>query len=469
MSVNREPGRTTLASERPTSLLPRKSGRRRPARTFALILLIGIFAAVCVALPLFARRNALTAPVKRADVIISVAGFGVVESRDNLDVACGVPGSPTVLEVVPDGSLVRKGDLLVRLDGAELKRGIADQKRALAEAEAAAVQANKEAQAARRAIDAYREGTFVQEGLRYDRDILLAQKRFVAAQRSLLQTTMAHRRGFGARVHVEAQEFVVEAARSNLESARHKKEVLEEYTGPKTLEELESKSVAARARFEAGEVIVGREKVRLKRLEDELPQCEIRAPRDGMVVYAGGTTDPRQANQPAPQIYPGAKVRAHRTLLRLADLDRLQIKMAVPEKQVGRLRRGQRVYVEVLGQGRQGEIVSIGDRPRMTSVADVSFAHYDVGVAIEGIDDRWKPGMTAEVDVLIERKKNVLTVPVVCVIKHGGAPHVRVKTLIGSVLREVVLGITNDIVVEIVAGVAEGERVLLNPAAEAGR
>ncbi|HEX7380481.1 MAG TPA: hypothetical protein VF278_25430, partial [Pirellulales bacterium] len=141
MSVNREPGRTTLASERPTSLLPRKSGRRRPARTFALILLVGIFAAVCLALPLFARRNALTAPVKLGDVIISVAGYGVVESRDNLDVACGVPGSPTVLEVVPDGSLVRKGDLLVRLDGAELKHGIAAQKRALAQAEAAVVQA----------------------------------------------------------------------------------------------------------------------------------------------------------------------------------------------------------------------------------------------------------------------------------------------------------------------------------------
>jgi multidrug efflux pump subunit AcrA (membrane-fusion protein) len=239
---------------------------------------------------------------------------------------------------------------------------------------------------------------------------------------------------------------------------------LEEFTAPRTLEELQTECVAARARSHAGEVIADRERVRLARLRDELPRCVIRAPRDGMAIYAGGARDAHDdTNQPVSPAYVGAKVRRHQTLLRLADLSQLQIKLPVPEKAIGRLRRGQRVHVVVLDHERQGEIVSIDDRPTMHSVADVSFAHYAVGVAVDGIGEQWKPGMTASVEVLIERKTNVLTVPVVCLAKHGDEPCLCVQTLGGPELRKVAIGVTNDVVVEIASGVSEGERVLLNP------
>lgn len=467
MSVTREAGRTMFGAGRRASTASRTGRRRWAARVLGAMLALGVIGAVCTAFPLLFDGRGLTVPVERGDLVISLTGYGVVESRDNLDIKCEVPGSLSLLEIVRDGSIVRAGDLLARLDSTALEQAIAAQKRALAKAESAAAQAKKELQAAKKAIDAYREGTFVQEGLRYDRDILLAKKSLAAAEHSLLQSQIAHRRGFGARVHVEAREFVVETARANLTAARHKKEVLEEFTGPKTIEDLESKSVAAEARWQAGEVIVDREKVRLRRLLDDLSRCMIRAPRDGMVVYAGGAMDAEaSANRPVPQIYAGAKLRQHQTLLRLADLDQLQIKLLVSEKKIAHLRRGQRVHVKVLDQRRRGEIVAIADQPQVSSVADIDFRQYAVGIAVDAIAEQWKPGMTAEVDVLIEQKKNVLSVPVVCVVKHGGEPHVRVKSLAGTALREVMLGMTNDIVVEIVDGVNEGEMVLLNPGVE---
>lgn len=467
MSVIREEGRTVFGLGRQIGSAPRAGRRRWPGRTIGGVLLAGTVALSYGTVSLFAHRGTLTVPVQRTDLVISLAGFGVVESRDNLDIKCEVPGTLSILEVVPDGSMVQEGDLLVRLDSTALERAIAAQRAALAKAEAAVAQGNKDLQAAKRAIAAYREGTFVQQRLRYDREILLAQKSLAAAERTLLQTEMAHRRGFGARVHVEAREFVVETAQSNLAAAKHKKEILQDFTGPKMLEELGSKRDATAARLTSDEVTVQHEKVRLQRLLDDLPQCVIRAPRDGMAFYAGGALDEHDtANQPVPQIYPGARVRQHQTLLRLADLEQLQINMLVPEKKIGRLRRGQRVHIKVLGEERQGEVASIDDRPRTTTLADINFQEYAVGIAVAGIGEQWKPGMTAEVDVLIEQKKNVLTVPVVCVIKERDAPHLWINTRGGAVLRPVTLGMTNDVLIEIVAGVSEGEAVLLNPMLE---
>lgn len=185
-------------------------------------MIAGAGAVVYATVSLFIHRSALTVPVKRDNLIVSLSGYGMVESRDNLDLKCDVPGALSILEIVPDGSMVRKGDLLARLDSSALEAAIAGQKLALAKADAAVMQATKDLQAAKTAVDAYREGAFAQQCLRYDRDILLAKKSLAAAEHSLLQSQIAHRRGFGARVHVEAREFVVETAQSSLDAARHK-------------------------------------------------------------------------------------------------------------------------------------------------------------------------------------------------------------------------------------------------------
>lgn len=464
MSVIRSAGRSVFVRGREAGLAPRAGRVRWLHRMIACVLFVTATAVAYRGGLLLFAPGAMTVPVKRADLIISLSGYGVVESRDNLDITCDAPDSLGILEVVADGEIVHRDDLLLRLDSTPVEQAIAVQRRALTKAEAAAVQAKKDLQAAKLAIDAYREGTFEQERLRYDHEILLARKSLTAAEHSLLQSELAHRRGFGSRRHVEAREFVVETARSKLTAASHQKEVLQEFTGPRTLEVLDSKRVAAAARLKAEEVIVNREQVRLERLLDDLSRCLLRAPRDGMAIYVGGTMDGQDSRKgPAPHVYPGARVRRHQTLLRLADLAQLQIKMLVPEKKLIGLRRGQRVHVKVLDQEWHGEIVSIADEPQTASIADLDFQQYAVGIAVTEMGGQWKPGMTAELEVLIEQKKNVLTVPVLCVAKHAGLPHLRIKTRIGTVLREVTLGMTNDVLVEVVNGVSEGDLVLLNP------
>ncbi|HEX5446444.1 MAG TPA: biotin/lipoyl-binding protein, partial [Pirellulales bacterium] len=87
------------------------------------------------------RRGPLAIEVKRADLIVLVSGEGVVESADNLDLQNPVPGRRNILAIVPDGSYVRKGDLLLRLDSASLEEAIAAERASLSQAEAAVVRA----------------------------------------------------------------------------------------------------------------------------------------------------------------------------------------------------------------------------------------------------------------------------------------------------------------------------------------
>jgi len=73
--------------------------------------------------------------------------------------------------------------------------------------------------------------------------------------------------------------------------------------------------------------------------------------------------------------------------------------------------------------------------------------------------------MTAEVEILITEKPDVLSVPVQAVLEFKGKDHVTVRTPNGYVRKSVTLGITNNTHVEVIEGVKPGDFVALNPMA----
>ena len=71
--------------------------------------------------------------------------------------------------------------------------------------------------------------------------------------------------------------------------------------------------------------------------------------------------------------------------------------------------------------------------------------------------------MNAEVTILVDRKENVLSVPVQAILEYSGKDHIAVRTPNGYDRREVELGDTNDKYVEVTKGVTAGTIVALNP------
>ena len=83
-----------------------------------------------------------------------------------------------------------------------------------------------------------------------------------------------------------SEELTLKKARFALEQAQSKKKVLVDYTKGKTIKELKSEVEKARsdelAKKATWELEVGKE----KKLERQIAACEIKAPSDGLVVYA---------------------------------------------------------------------------------------------------------------------------------------------------------------------------------------
>src|SRR5262249_38404136 len=75
-----------------------------------------------------------------------------------------------------------------------------------------------------------------------------------------------------------------------------------------------------------------------------------------------------------------------------------------------------------------------------------------------------RPGMTAQVKILIDERDDVFSVPLAAVVHYDGKDHLAVKKPDDSLeWREVTLGISDDKVVEVKQGIKAGERVALNP------
>jgi multidrug efflux pump subunit AcrA (membrane-fusion protein) len=272
-----------------------------------------------------------------------------------------------------------------------------------------------------------------------------------------------HRQSFVPRSHVDALELALEKAKSELLLAETKKTVLEGFTRKKTLAELTAQRDAAAVQLRSTEVVIQTQASKIAKLEEDLRNCVIRAPRDGMVLYAEDAVQGEDAtNDAGPAIYPGARVRQFQTLVQLAGLGRMQVKMLVPEDKRRQLRPGQRAHVSVLDREYYGQVAAISERPERSALPVDALKRYAVIIAIDG-DEPMKLGKTADVEILVKHKPDALVVPVLCVLDEHGRSRVLLKERGPVESRAVMLGITDGYMIEVVDGLRENDLVLLNP------
>src|SRR6185437_9792251 len=319
------------------------------------------------------------------------------------------------------------------LDASTIEDQVNAQLIVAANAEAKKITEERNYAAAKIAVDEYREGTFAQGVEQCEADIVVARQNLSTAENQLHYT---------------------------------EKMVLEKYTKAKTLEDLESKRDSAAALMKSGEAEFKLQNDKLKRLERQLTKCVITAPQSGMVVYANESGGGRGGSQQGPKIELGASVNEFQAILRLPDLENMQVKALVHESKVDRLRRGMRAVIKIQDRVLQGAIASIANQPEPSGWWTGNVKEYATIIKIDGHPEELKPGMTAEVEILVDERQDVLSVPVQCVVEKGAKFFAWVKTPKGVERRDVVLGATNDTDIEIKDGLKQGELVLQNPRAE---
>lgn len=400
--------------------------------------------------------------VSRNDMLITVTEDGTLESAANIDIKCELEGGGTILWIVEDGKVVEEGEKLVELDTAQISDQLNLQKSVAAKALAAKIQAEQNQSAAEKAVLEYKMGTFLQEKQTAEAQIQIAQQNLSTAQSTVEFTRRMVRKGFATPKQLEADEFAVKRAELDLKTSELALQVLEDFTFDKMVGELEAAVEAAKAQVVADVATYENEMAHLESLEKQIERAVIYAPKPGMVVYANSYS--RRGSSEA-EIEEGAPVRERQTILRLPDLTKMQVKTTVHESKVNQIRPGLSARVVVQGQYFDGSVVGVANQPEPNSWFSANVKEYPTIVSIDGVPSDLRPGMTAEVELLICELNDVITLPVTAVVEKRSGFVCYVEAGDGPEERPLILGRTNDAYVEIQDGVKEGDIVIRNPRA----
>lgn len=267
------------------------------------------------------------------------------------------------------------------------------------------------------------------------------------------------------------------------------------------------------------------EEEKLREIEEQIRECKIHAPQDGMVVYYMSESN-RFSQSERGLIQQGATVQEGQKLMRIPDLSKMQVATRVHEAMVSRIkgddRRSTGIHESVLaglsmnprpfnavlplhelvveqrredyrsleyreaargqpallrmdafpGKPVRGHVKTVAT---VASASDWSSSDVKVYSTIVAIDEPLpglRPGMSAEVTIHVNSTlEDVLAIPVQAVIggaESGPTRKVYVMTPGGPEEREIQIGLSNEKMAEVKSGLSAGDQVVVNPKAILG-
>ena len=158
------------------------------------------------------------------------------------------------------------------------------------------------------------------------------------------------------------------------------------------------------------------------------------------------------------QIRYGEALTPGRLAFQVVDLQRLRVEVNLPEKDLSRLRIGQtaRIRSEVL----EG-IDAPGRLERISPVVDPATGTVKVTVAIDRGDTPLRPGMFVNVDLVVDTHEQALLLPKRAVVYDEGEPLAFVVQGESAARTPLELGFSDRDRVEVLSGVALGDRVVV--------
>ena len=400
-----------------------------------------------------------THTIGRGELVVSVTEQGTLESANNTEIKCRVRGNNTITFVIESGTEVQAGQELIRLDTLAIEEEISERTKYYHLAESQVARSAADVERAKLAISEYEEGRFVTALASLQKDLAVAESRLLNSVNRLKHSRMMSRSEYASELEVEEKEFVSEQAEMNAELIRTQIDVLKSYTKKEELVRLHGDLKVAQATWEADVERALADKKRLKRAEEELRLCKIVAKRAGLVIYPNG-----EQWENAPKIEEGGTANKDQTLLLMPDLTQMQVKVGIHESIIDRLKTGMEAKIFLSREHLSGEVRFVAAVAKPAGWWTGNVVKYDTIVSLPS-KDGLRPGMSAEVEIVLARHDDVLTIPAnACLeIQDGFACWVRTET--GFERRTLELGDSSDMFIIVRDGLREGEQVVLDPLA----
>ena len=420
------------------------------------------------------REHYITRAVQRADLFPIRLASGRVESGKRTVIECQLEniavgvrgqrltasGASVLLSVIPEGSVVKRGDVLAELDSSDYEELLRLQRITLERAKADRLQANLDREVAQLAVREFEDGTVRETTEDFEGKIFLARSELERASDRLNWSRRMHQKGYVPAATVTSDLFRKDQMALSLTQQESAYALFKKFTAPKTVRELEGAVQGATATLEYQDLRLQRQLERLATLERQVTNCTIRAPHDGFVIYANNAD--RQLF-----IEPGLPVHERQQLFFLPDLNDMEVVALLHESIVDQVDHGMRARVQIEGMNDrriEGHVTKIADMAILNYRSDVKY--FEGIVKLENVPEGLRPGMSAEVEIALPRLEHVLAVPSDAVRVENGHDFCFVFHEDGLERREVKVGQVTSDLSEVTQGLEEGEQVVINPRKE---
>ena len=317
-----------------------------------------------------------------------------------------------VVDLIPEGTIVKKGDFLLQFDARDLQESMS-----LAEDQLASLRADMKKLHAQQSLTMQNLGN----------SLKLSQYSWEQAQIRLeMRKFESEARQEEARLELIQAEISLKKVRKQIESQKiiHASDIIKKQTAIKEAEN------------------------NLRSIKERIDKLTLLAPLDGMVVYQEvGSWNSRE------RLKTGYNARRGRSLMSIPDLSKMRVKIYINEVDRLKINIGQEVIISLDAYPKKeyrGRVTEVSRLAQLVTDEE-RLKGFVVYANIDGTDTNLKPGMTAKVRIIINRLDDVMSVPMGAVFEIEGQPVVFPKG--SSKPLAVYLGVRNDGYVVINQGV----------------
>ena len=457
------------------------------------------------------ERGPFTAEVTKGDLPIAVelTGSFVAENKNDIRVEPKTyRGDLIITSLLPEGSEVKEGDVLIEFDPSSLERSLEDARNEVtdkkvtldkAEAELAAfeierettlAQNQKELEIEQRELAKSREQALL-DLVDKEKSIVDAEHNLADARVDFEQLTQLYEE---RELHTATENILIDREKRRIQNlerglvkTKAEVELWKKYDQNKTIEEKELEVVKKEAELKKSQIRleadrgekqaeVAKARRALEKAEREVAELgedaaglRVTSPRDGLVFYGtiGGDMFSDVVvfgmSDQTREMQVGGRVRTHQILMTVASMDQLSIKMSVLENDIQFMKPGLPITI------RPDAFPSLAIEGRLTKVDQIAartafmsdIREFTVRGEYEGIFKQLRSGMNCRVTVHADTVPDAVQVPVLAVFSKGGEFYCLVKNRAGTTRRPVELGATNGTMVEVTEGVRPGEIIAL--------
>ncbi len=414
--------------------LPPRFLRRRRSLIATAVLVLAVPSAWLLAGNTAPDDAAVVARVKRGAFAVTVTTSGELKAREFVQITAPPNAQQAgayqmkISSIVPEGTVVKKGDVVAELDRSVVAAKLQDVTLALQKAEAQYEQAM---------LDSTLNLSTARENIR-SMELGLEEKR-LAKEQAIYEAPTVRRQ---AEIDYEKAERQLAQAKSDYET----------------------KTEQARAKMREVGTEVARQRGLLKVVQDVMAGFTIRAPAAGMVIYVKEQWSGKKRTT-------GSQVSAWDPgVATLPNLALMESVTYVNEIDVRKIAAGQPVVITLDADPSKrltGTVTSVANVGEQRPNTDAKV--FEVKVKVEQSDSTLRPGMTTGNAIETLKIDTVLYVPLEALGSDSGIAFVFKQAGGRVVKQEIVSGAMNDDEAVVERGLAEGDRVLLTPPPPADR